>query len=502
MRLRTRIAVTTLLVVVPMLVVVALLRAQLQGQATTAALAGGLVEFMRRGGRAVCERAPGTWQVRAMLPVPLRDDEVRGDQPILMDLPDTVAEEMHVGPLGTFAYDAQFAARNPSAPPIAQELRDRLARDDVAIRRVPGRPPLEEVLVRMPWRDGPCAIALMRRPELRPDESWLRALPVRIWAPVVLLSVIAVVIGIGPAVRRIRRLTREVRVSASASYRPEISVRGGDEIGDLARAFRDAAHEIRAQIEVQAQRERALREFLENTTHDVMTPLTVLGGHLATLAASAAREPAGTLDLPGLRARITAAMDEAHYMASLIHNLELAAKLEAGEPELRDEPFELNALIERVAARHHPIACNHGVSLERATPEARLYATGDVTFAEQAVSNLVVNAIQHVEPGGHVAITLDRVAAERFAIKVIDDGPGVPTGELDRIVERGLRAGRARTRAPSGRGLGLDIVHRAVRLHAWELALVSLEPRGLSVTIAGPLSRGPGRPSCSVRYSR
>jgi signal transduction histidine kinase len=182
-------------------------------------------------------------------------------------------------------------------------------------------------------------------------------------------------------------------------------------------------------------------------------------------------------------------MDEAHYMASLVHNLSLAAKLEAGEPDLRREPVDLSALIERVVARHQPIAQNHGVALERATPELPLLASGDVTFIEQAVSNLVLNALQHVEPGGHVAVTLDRVELDRFEIQIADDGPGMPAVELDRVLERGLRGNQARARAPNGRGLGLDIVHRVVRLHGWALTLAATEPRGLSVAIAGPLAR-------------
>jgi two-component system sensor histidine kinase BaeS len=208
-----------------------------------------------------------------------------------------------------------------------------------------------------------------------------------------------------------------------------------------------------------------------------MTPLTVLQGHLAALAEHAP---------PEQRARASAAMDEAHYMASLLHNLSLAARLDAGEPELRRDTIDLGAVVERVAARHQPIARNHGVTLERATPQLPLHARGDVTFIEQAISNLVLNAAQHATAGGHIAITLDLVEPDRFTIKIIDDGPGMSAVELDRVLERGLRGNQARMRAPNGRGLGLDIVHRIVRLHGWTLTLAAIEPHGLSVAITGP----------------
>jgi signal transduction histidine kinase len=463
-RLRTRIAVTTLLVAVPMLVVLAWVKTLFFAQAADEAVVHGLIGFMERSGRASCERAPTTWQVQPMLPVPL--PESRGDVPALFPLPPS--EELRG--MGTFAYDARFVAANPNAPAIDDALRVRVERERFAMRRIPGDPPLVEALIRMPWRDGPCAFVFTRRAEFRPDESWLELLPVRIWLPVILLVVIAVLVGLGPAVRRIRQLTHEVRVSASASYQPDISVRGGDEVGELARAFSDAGREIRSRMAAQERREQTLREFLDNTTHDVMTPLTVLQGHLAALAEGSASDQ---------QARVRAAMDEAHYMGSLIHNLQLAAKLEAGEPDVRREPVDLNALLERVVARHQPVARNHDVSLERAVPDVPLIASGDVTLVEQAVSNLVLNAIQHVDRGGHIAVALDRVLAAQFTIEVIDDGPGMPARELDRLLERGLRGNEARTRAPNGRGLGLDIVHRVVRLHGWQLALESLEPHGL-----------------------
>ena len=92
-----------------------------------------------------------------------------------------------------------------------------------------------------------------------------------------------------------------------------------DEIGDLARAFNAAGSEVRAYIEELEKRERSLRDFVQNTTHDVMLPLTVLKGHLVTMKERLGDDAAV----------VTSAMDEAHYMAALIHNLSVAAKLEA-----------------------------------------------------------------------------------------------------------------------------------------------------------------------------
>ncbi len=481
MKLRTRIAVTTLLVAVPVLILVVWLRARFIEQAESDMVVRAIANYMQSGGRDACERSPATWQVLPTRPLPIpRQRHGQGDVPMPFPLPFVIADDANLRGMGTFAYDAQLAPSHALAPHIDDDLRARIARESPVVRHVDGTPSMREVLVRMPWEDGPCAFVFVRQPDVQSDESVLELIPLRVWAPVLLIVLVAVMFGVGPAVRRIRTLTKEVRSSASASYESQVTVRGRDEIADLARAFNDAGREIRARMAAQEQRERTLREFLDNTTHDVMTPLTVLQGHLTALAKHAT---------PEQQPRVDSAMDEAHYIASLIHNLSLAAKLEAGEPAHRRESFDLSALIERVVARHLPIARNHGLSIEHALPERPLFAAGDVTFVEQAVSNLVLNAVQHVPPGGHVAVTLDELDAARFSLEILDDGPGMAADDIERLLERGRRGNEARTRAPHGRGLGLDIAQRVVRVHGWSLSLAAIDPHGLSVVIEGPLQK-------------
>ncbi|MEJ7599300.1 MAG: HAMP domain-containing sensor histidine kinase [Kofleriaceae bacterium] len=475
MKLRSRIAVTTLLIAGPVLVLVVWLRTRGFEEAESEVTIRAVTEYMTRGGRAECERAPATWQEHPERPVPLplgRD----GDQHIAYTLPP--AARPHLQHIGSFAYDKHLVPASREAPQIREELREQLARASIAIHRTTDEPPLLEVLVRMPWPDGPCAVVLVRRPDFRPDDSLLALVPIRIWAPVLLIVLVAVVFGVGPAVRRLRLLAREVRAAARAGYDTQVGVRGGDEIADLALAFNDAGREIRGRMEAQERRERTLREFLDNTTHDVMTPLTVLQGHLAGLAQRAS---------PDQLARIALAMDEAHYMAALLHHLALAAKLEAGEPSVAHDPLELDALIVRVVARHVPIARNHGIALDHATPEVPLIVNGDVTLVEQGVSNLVLNAVQHGVRGGHVAVALDR-EGDRFRIRIVDDNPGVSDDDLAKLVERGTRGNDARTRSPAGRGLGLDIAYRVVHRQAWTLVLARNQPHGLCFTISGPLA--------------
>jgi len=419
---------------------------------------------MRSGGRARCEAAAAAWGGIVQLP------RATEGGPQLPEGP----------PLVLFAYDRSLHSQNPKAPVVPETLIQAVRDQEHAARRyvLDGRR-IVEALVPMPWSDGPCAMVLARGPSA---PRRLNVPPVRAWVIPMLVGFAALLLAVGPIVARVRRLTEAVQRSARTGYTGGVPVGGRDEIADLARAFDDASRQIRAQLADRERREQALREFLANTTHDMMIPLTVLQGHLAALDQRAD---------PGAAAIISAAMDEAHYMASLMHNLAIAAKLDADAPRVLRGPVDLNALIGRVVARHTPIARQLEVGLDAALPEEPVITDGDVTLLEQAVSNVVYNAIRHNRKAGHVAVILERAGGERFRLQVIDDGPGIPADELSRLLERGFRGGAARTRVPEGQGLGLHITFRVAQLHDLKLDLGPSPYGGLQVDLVGAVAAAP-----------
>ncbi|MCP3161889.1 sensor histidine kinase [Myxococcus qinghaiensis] len=378
-----------------------------------------------------------------------------------------------------FPYDTQLTSRNPRAPALTQEMReDALAGATVARRSEQDGRRVLELLVRMPWDDGPCAFVLARRVE-PPGPSSFFLPPLKDWSLLVSIVVAAVVLALGPVVRRIRMLTEDVRASARSGYEQPVSVRGDDEVADLARAFQEARAEIQSRMAQQEAREQGLRDFLANTTHDVMTPLTVLQGNLSAMQQRVSRgEPVNA-------AEVASAMSEAHYMASLVHNLTAATRLEAGALHVQRAPVDLNDVIARVLGRHQPIARQQRISLESGVPATPVRVLGDVTLIEQAVSNVVGNGVRYGREDGHVAVVLESTRAGRFALRVIDDGPGIPDEERARILERGVRGSVARTRAPEGQGLGLHIAHHVAQVHGWTLTLSPSEYGGLEVCFSG-----------------
>jgi signal transduction histidine kinase len=304
------------------------------------------------------------------------------------------------------------------------------------------------------------------------------------WFPL-LVMMLAVSLVMASIVRRIRRLALQVGVSAREHDRIAVDERGSDEIADLARAFNAARQQIRAQLDQLQRREQTLRMTMSDTSHDVMVPLTVLRLQLEQLRQQLEDSGSERVELVG------AALEEAHYLTALVQNLAVAARLDAGAPELVHHPVDLNALVARVLSRHRALAAQRQVCLEGGVPDHPVWIEGDVTMIEQAVNNVVHNAIRFNRHGGHVAVVLDDTPDRGFVLRVLDDGPGIPEGERARLLERSFRGTEARRLEPDGRGLGLAITRRVAAAHGWRLSLDASEAGGLEVTLC-PSAGGTG----------
>jgi signal transduction histidine kinase len=368
------------------------------------------------------------------------------------------------------SYSSDFSPARVSLPPISDALRAALAGSDaatVAYKDSTGRG-----IERGVWLDrnaSSCAILVVRmreRPGARRDQLAALAL-------ITLSSIVAAWIAAGPVISRLRKLAAAVHVSADSRYETPVPSGGGDEVAALAEAFNDAGARVRKHLmELQA-REETLRKFVANTAHDIGVPLTVIQGHLASLEPNDA---------------VRAAINEVHYLGSLIRNLNAATRLDAADIPIERHPVDLNALVERVVARHRMIAAASQIELNFAVPEKPIVVSADVTLLEQALSNLVDNAIRYGHAGGHAAIVLD-ATGQGFTLAVVDDGPGVSDAEIARMMEPRFRSAEARTRRPDGQGLGLAIAAEAIERLDLTLTLTRNAPAGLRAEIRSRASR-------------
>lgn len=442
MKLRAKLALTIVVAVIPLMLGLTYAQHAWRTSVEIETVAESVLTRMEQGGRARCEENPRRFG-RPHRPgrrgrARRRPGQARGLVP----------------------YRADYRPSRPRGVPLPDVLRAALdAGDDVATTV---RGPNQLIAIRMPWTDGPCAILATRRPAQR-------APPLGVWVIAVLVGVLAALIAFaaaGPIVRRIRRLTRAVEAG------DPIEATGGDELEVLAKTFQRQRGELTEQVEELQRRESALSAYVSNTTHDVMVPLTVLQGHLSKLRSSATAED---------REVVGEAIRESHYLTSLVQNLGTAARFEAGITPMLSEPVSISQVVERVCARHRPVAREASVTLEFAVPRNEVMLQGDVTLLERALGNVVHNAIRYNDQAdrgeqGHVAIVLE---ADR--LEVLDDGPGMAAAERALVTEPRFRGGAARTRNVVGRGLGLAIVREVADQHGLTLTFQPNEPRGLIV---------------------
>ena len=496
MRLRTRLALTLALTSLPLSLGLVALHQRVETQATERSLAEFARNRMEGGGRELCEADPTQYQE----PLGRGQRNPRPDEPTDAARPQR-PEEGGEGRLSRaelarlrgrqlgfgrsdvrfelFAYRTDFKSDNPRAPAFPPELQRGLGEDEpfAGTGFDDGVQHGMLVGVRMPWDEGPAAIVLLKRIESGPPEQ---AWTLYGGALLLSLSILAVaLLSMGPIVRRVRALTGSVKRSAESGYEESVPDAGSDEISELAQAFNSAGGSVREKLSTLERREKALRTFVENTTHDVMLPLTVLQGHLSNF------EKCSGKNEPVARERVRESLEEAYYLGALVHNLAAAAKLEAGEPGFVRHPFALNQVIERVIGRLEPIARSKEIELVHAVPEAEIFVSGDVTLFEQALSNVVHNALRYNKQGGHAAVLLEEVGQE-FTLRVVDDGPGASAEELARLTERSFRSEEARMRHPTGLGLGLSIAKDVSDRHGFTCTLKKSEHGGLEVEFRGP----------------
>ena len=250
------------------------------------------------------------------------------------------------------------------------------------------------------------------------------------------------------------------------------------EAQQLSAALESANRSLEQKVE---QRTQALREqqqqrntFMTNVFHDLRTPLFVLQGCLARV-----REQPGCLgeELPVMQGRL-------EFMRRLVEDMFLMAKLEDRQVIFDTDRVPLAALVQRVAEGGEVQASQKQVSL---TWQVRQDCTawGDEARLEQAVQNLVSNAVYYTRPGGRVTVTLER-RQSRGAILVEDTGIGIPPEEQRRIFERYYTVSGKHKHHSSG--LGLSIAQEIVHQHGGEIQLESTPGQGSTFTVLLPIT--------------
>lgn len=226
--------------------------------------------------------------------------------------------------------------------------------------------------------------------------------------------------------------------------------------------------------------EEFYRSFIQNISHELLTPLAAIAGHVANIKECSIEEVESWRYSQDIIER------EVRRLTGLTSNLLLLSRLESGVP-LRLESTNIGVVVEEAVAGLLRAAQAKGIELSIQSPPRLPRTPADRDRLKQVFINLLDNAVKYCPEGSEVQVRL-QTDGESIIIEVADDGPGIPPEDLPHIFEKMYRVEKESTRAVEGSGLGLSIVKRIVELHGGRIAVESTVGEGTTFRVKLPLA--------------
>jgi len=225
--------------------------------------------------------------------------------------------------------------------------------------------------------------------------------------------------------------------------------------------------------------EQVRKDFVANVSHEFRTPLAGIIGYADTLLDGALEDQRYSTQF------VEIIRTNAVRLANIAQDLLILSELESGFDPPEPERISVLGVVDGAIATVASEARARGVELIR-EDVGDLYVDGNRLRLEQAILNLLANAIKFNRPGGEVRIRGELSSAGEVAITITDTGVGIPSEDLPRIFERFYRVDKARSRQVGGTGLGLSIVKHVVERMKGAVQVESQLGRGSSFTIVLP----------------
>jgi len=305
------------------------------------------------------------------------------------------------------------------------------------------------------------------------DEALTGALDESLWVALLAGTIAALLVAAFVAWFLGNRLLRpldDVRAAtrrmAAGDYEARVESPTEPELASL-------AHDVNTLGDHLAETERRRSHLLGEVTHEMRTPLTVIGGRLEGLI-DGVIEPAP--------ATFAALADEAGRLERLVDDLTLLSRADEGTLTIDLAPVDLTDLVASVVMRFEPQFEHAGVELVHDVGVA-VPVDGDPQRLAQILGNIVGNSLGHTEPGGTVTV---RAGSDEVAwVDVADTGDGIAASEIDAIFDRFYRSP---TSGRAGRGIGLTIARSLARAHGGDVTATSPgRGRGATFRLTLPL---------------
>jgi PAS domain S-box-containing protein len=232
------------------------------------------------------------------------------------------------------------------------------------------------------------------------------------------------------------------------------------------------------EYEVEGERARMFKRFVGGVSHDLRTPLTIISTSLDLLR----RAP-----MTDFQARhIDKLEDQYERIHSIVEDLFSLLRLDAEAPDQSRRPLVLNTIVEAVFAQQLPAAQKKNHHIRMQLDEEMPLVMVDPGEITQAVTQLVVNALNYTPEGGEIALTTYQ-QAQQAVFKIEDNGIGISVEDVEHIFERFYRADKARSAETGGSGIGLAITKKIIETHGGRIWVDSALAEGSTFYFSLPL---------------
>ena len=225
--------------------------------------------------------------------------------------------------------------------------------------------------------------------------------------------------------------------------------------------------------------ERIRRDFVANVSHEMRTPLTAIRGYAETLLSGALSDEEHN------RRFVEIIQAHAIRLNNLASDLLTLSDLESGRRDVEPGPISIEEAVNTALLTVEAEARVRGVNLVRGAVRDAII-TGHALRLEQALVNLLDNAVKFNRVGGEARLEAGIAPDGRVFVTVSDTGRGIPSDDLPRIFERFYRVDKARSREVGGTGLGLSIVRHVVERMDGTIKVESRLGKGTTFTLSFP----------------
>ena len=224
-----------------------------------------------------------------------------------------------------------------------------------------------------------------------------------------------------------------------------------------------------------------LQRFTADASHELRAPVSAILSNAQVGLLAPIDDPTQP------RQRLENIVAQSKYMRDLITNLLFLARHQGKLNPQDIVEIDVVELLNLLAERYRTVATEKGLELELNLPRVSKEINGDRDLLQQAIHNLLDNAIKYTPSGGKVELKLE-VKPRRVFITVKDTGVGIPEADLTHIFDRFYRVDKARTRQTGGFGLGLAIAKQIIQAHNGKITVESEVGKGTSFQICLPSS--------------